>query len=74
MNVKDIVGTLENIRFENTFNPYFDRCPVYDSDNASELRRYFLSEMLERAADTDLDAIWVGGTLAIVAVAGRAWR
>ena len=63
MNVKDIVGTLESIRFENTFNPYFDRCPVYDSDNAPELRRYFLSEMLERAAVSDLDAIWVGRDL-----------
>ena len=63
MNVKGIVETLEKVRFENTFNPYFDRCPVYDYDNAPELRRYFLSEMLKRAVDSDLDAIWVGRDL-----------
>ena len=63
MSVRDIVGSLEDLRFENTFNPYFDLCPVYDADNAPEIRRSYLSEMLQRAADCDLDAIWVGRDL-----------
>lgn len=60
---REIFKTLEDIRFENTFNPYFDRCPVYDAKDAPELRRYYLEEMLDRAAEADLDAIWVGRDL-----------
>lgn len=60
---QEIFRTLEDIRFENTFNPYFERCPVYDAKDAPELRRHYLAEMLNRAADTKLDAIWVGRDL-----------
>lgn len=63
MNSKDIVNAIRLMEFENTFNPYFDRCPVYDADEAPELRRYYLAEMLERAAAAELDAIWVGRDL-----------
>ncbi|WP_270374777.1 uracil-DNA glycosylase [Marinicauda sp. Alg238-R41] len=49
--------------FENTFNPYFDRCPIYDADEAPGLRRHYLTEMLERASAAELDAIWVGRDL-----------
>jgi len=60
---RDIFKTLEQIRFENTFNPYFERCPVYDAKDAPELRRHYLAEMLDRAAEAELDAIWVGRDL-----------
>ena len=57
---QEIFRTLKDMQFENTFNPYFERCPVYDAKNAPEIRRHYLAEMLHRAADTELDAIWVG--------------
>ncbi|QJR20222.1 uracil-DNA glycosylase [Pelagibacterium halotolerans] len=60
---QEIFRTLGDIRFENTFNPYFERCPVYDAKDAPELRRHYLAEMLHRAADAELDAIWVGRDL-----------
>lgn len=63
MSSKDILNAIKLMEFDNTFNPYFDRCPVYDADEAPELRRYYLIEMLERAAATELDAIWVGRDL-----------
>lgn len=63
MSAKEILSALELLNFENTFNPYFDRCPIYDSAEAPELRRYYLAEMLERAAAIELDAIWVGRDL-----------
>lgn len=63
MSSKDILNAIRLLEFENTFNPYFDRCPVYDADEAPELRRYYLAEMLERAAAAELDAIWVGRDL-----------
>ncbi|MCH4565501.1 uracil-DNA glycosylase [Halomonas sp. EGI 63088] len=58
-----IFRALKNIQFENTFNPYFERCPVYDLQDAPELRRHYLKEMLDRASDIELDAIWVGRDL-----------
>ena len=63
MSSKDILNAIRQMEFENTFNPYFDRCPIYDAEEAPELRRYYLAEMLERAAAADLDAIWVGRDL-----------
>lgn len=63
MSAKDILGALEKLDFDNTFNPYFDRCPVHDAAEAPELRSYYLFEMLERAASSNLDAIWVGRDL-----------
>ena len=63
MSTKEIIERLRELKFENTFNPYFDRCEVHDASDAPELRRFYLAEMLERAASSDLDAIWVGRDL-----------
>lgn len=63
MSSKKILDSIKSMEFKNTFNPYFDHCPVYDAVEAPELRRYYLTEMLERAAATELDAIWVGRDL-----------
>ena len=63
MSAKDILTALGKLDFDNTFNPYFDRCPVHDAAEAPELRNYYLVEMLERAASSNLDAIWVGRDL-----------
>lgn len=60
---QEIFRTLKDMQFENTFNPYFERCPVYDAKNAPKIRRHYLAEMLHRAADTELDAVWVGRDL-----------
>lgn len=58
-----ILDALEQFQFENTFNPWFERCAVYDREGAPELRRRTLFQMLERAAATELDALWVGRDL-----------
>ncbi|CAM3739660.1 uracil-DNA glycosylase [Litorimonas haliclonae] len=63
MNALDILESIQRMEFKNTFNPYFDRCPVHDSDEAPELRRWYLSEMLDRASELEVDAIWVGRDL-----------
>ena len=63
MNSNQILDALEKFQFENTFNPWFESCSVYDSEGAPELRRHYLFEMLERAVATELDAIWVGRDL-----------
>ena len=63
MNSNQILDALEQFQFENTFNPWFERCSVYDNEDAPELRRRYLFEILQRAAATELDAIWVGRDL-----------
>lgn len=63
MGVKAIVDALAEMKFENTFNPYFERCSVYDEEDAPALRKSILIEMLERAAKVELDAVWVGRDL-----------
>ncbi|MDC8802775.1 uracil-DNA glycosylase [Halomonas pacifica] len=63
MSVFKIVKSLEDMDFKNTFNPYYERCQHHDAEDAPELRRYFLTEILMKAADSDLDAIWVGRDL-----------
>jgi len=63
VSIKKILGSLERLDFEDTFNPYFERCSIHDTPEAPELRRHYLVEMLERAATAELDAIWVGRDL-----------
>lgn len=58
-----ILHALTELRFENTFNPYVDRCPVHDTEGAPAVRRDYLTVMLDRAAVSDIDAIWVGRDL-----------
>jgi len=58
-----ILRAITELRFENTFNPYVDRCPVHDLESAPAMRRDCLSVMLDRAVVSDIDAIWVGRDL-----------
>ena len=57
------VDTLSGLAFQDTFNPYVHRCPSHDRDDAPCLRRRALLEMLQEAASSDLEAIWVGRDL-----------
>ncbi len=60
---KTPVDTLSGLVFQDTFNPYLHRCPVHDRDDAPSLRRRALLEMLQEAAPSDVEAIWVGRDL-----------
>ncbi len=57
------VEALGALDFENTFNPYSNRCPVHDLDDAPRRRSESLLSMLEVAAKTDVDSIWIGRDL-----------
>lgn len=63
MSSNQILDALRQFQFENTFNPWFERCAVYDNEDAAELRRRYLSAMLDKAAATEIDALWVGRDL-----------
>lgn len=57
------VSQLSALRFADAFNPYSDRCPVHDLDDAPVRRSKLLIQMLEMAEQVEVDSIWVGRDL-----------
>lgn len=57
------VSSLRELKFENVFNPYSDRCHVHDVEDAPDRRTRALLRMLEAAANTEIDALWIGRDL-----------
>lgn len=63
MRPADFVNCLRDLRFENVFNPYADRCAVHDVDDAPSRRARGLQQLLETAVATEVDALWIGRDL-----------
>lgn len=57
------VSQLGALQFANAFNPYSDRCPIHDLDDAPAQRSELLAQILEMAASAEVDALWVGRDL-----------
>lgn len=57
------VKELTDLNFENTFNPYSDRCAVHDLDDAPRCRSQTLQSMLETAIEQEIDSLWIGRDL-----------
>ena len=63
MKLHPFVEAISQLKFENCFNPYSDYCRVYDRPDASSRRATVLSELLHRATEKPVDAIWIGRDL-----------
>ena len=63
MKANDFINDLCGLRFENTFNPYVDRCPVHDLPDAPAIRKNAISAMLEAACRSGVDSLWIGRDL-----------
>ena len=63
MRPAEFVNSLQGLKFENVFNPYADRCVVHDLEDAPSRRSKALLELLETAAATEIDALWIGRDL-----------
>jgi hypothetical protein len=63
MKAERFVEEVSNLSFDNTFNPYSDRCDVYDYFDAPQKRRALLLELLNAASCVEVDAIWIGRDL-----------
>jgi len=61
--VSTFVEQLAQIRLDNVFNPYRDRCTLHDSIGAEAIRRRNLKIYLRAVEDMDLRCIWVGRDL-----------
>ena len=53
MDLAQFTAALSDLNFENTFNPYSNRCPVHDLGGAPQQRLQTLLAMLETATGTE---------------------
>ena len=63
MNPFQFVETLRHLDFQNTFNPYSDCCAEHDHSEAPRRRRESLLAILEAAAGSEVDSLWIGRDL-----------
>lgn len=60
MSPAHFLKALQHLQFDHVFNPYTDRCPVHDREDAPERRSEVLLAVLEAAAGRPVDALWIG--------------
>ena len=63
MRVTQFIRDLKELRCNNAFNPYSDRCNKYDSKDAPKIRRRTLSDLLNAAQKVEIDSMWIGRDL-----------
>ncbi len=63
MTPRIFVSTIRDVTLENVFNPYANRCPIHDKNDAPQIRSTVLTSLLRAARVTELDAIWIGRDL-----------
>ncbi len=63
MNRKEFIKILKDYKGTNVFNPYSDKCELFDKYNASQIRTSNLTKLLDAAIDKGVDSIWIGRDL-----------
>ena len=59
----DIINALTELKFNCAFNPYSNRCKVYDRKDAAKRRCDSLLAILEEAITREIDSLWIGRDL-----------
>ena len=63
MTPKEFVGDLARFRRPSVFNPYGERCSLYDRADGVERRKRNLEKFIAAALNCDVDTIWVARDL-----------
>lgn len=63
MKMHPFVEAVAALRFDDCFNPYSDRCEIYDHVGAPLLRAAALSSMIESALKNPVESLWIGRDL-----------
>ncbi len=63
MQPETFIDALATMHLKDVFNPYADRCDVYDKPNAPALRRENLHTFLMAAHARSIDSIWIARDL-----------
>ncbi len=59
----EFIELLQCASFENVFNPYSDRCEIYDRDDGPQRRCSALLALLTVAGRVEIDSLWLGRDL-----------
>src|SRR6266487_807756 len=57
------IEALATMHLEDVFNPYADRCKIYDKQDATDIRRENLCTFLTAATTQSIDSIWIARDL-----------
>jgi hypothetical protein len=57
------VSAIRSLKFDDTFNPYLDRCPIHDRADAPRRRSATLRAILDAAASRGVHSVWIGRDL-----------
>ena len=63
MTPSSFVDALARVQLPSVFNPYRDRCPIYDQTDAAYRRRRNLATFIGAAVDQHADTIWIARDL-----------
>ena len=63
MTPRRFIEEMSSLDFPDVFNPYSDRCKLYDFHCAPERRRNSLLAILEAASEREIDSMWIGRDL-----------
>lgn len=63
MTPKKFVSALAEVSLPSVFNPWRDRCDIYDREDAAARRRLNLERILEAAVDSKVETIWIARDL-----------
>lgn len=61
--INEFVSDLAEVSLPDVFNPYRDRCDVFDRSTAPKARRNLLENLLRSAASNGVDSLWIGRDL-----------
>lgn len=63
MTPKRFIDSISTIQLQSVFNPYIDRCSVYDRHDAPVVRRRNLLSSIQAAIDLRVQSIWIARDL-----------
>ncbi len=63
MTPSEFVKALSRVRMDSVFNPYSDHCPIFDRENAAEIRSENLLVLLKATKKIRVHSLWIGRDL-----------
>ena len=63
MTPTNFINDLKSIKLDYVFNPYSERCDIFDRADAPERRRANLRAVLNASLDYEIDSVWIARDL-----------
>lgn len=63
MTPTEFVEALSQVHMRSVFNPYSDRCQIFDREDAAQIRRRNLIALLKASKELGVHSLWIGRDL-----------